>query len=510
MSLRYEHHATTSESETQRETPRPTGPVRVLVVDDDPIVAESLAEFVRTEGDTAMTANSGAEAIALLASGAGESGRRSPGGFQVMLCDVGLPDMNGMRVLERVAELHPEIAAVLLTGYGSIEAAVSSLRAGAVDFLTKPLIDQELRLALERARRQHVLKAENTRLKTQLGWRFIAEDIVGEDERMQSVFELVRAVAPSRTTVLMCGESGTGKSMLARAIHQHSARADGPYVELSCGSIPESLLESELFGHVKGAFTGAHTDKPGRFLAADGGTLFLDEINSASPAMQLKLLRVLQERKFEAVGTSQTQEVDVRVVLASNEALEVLVADGRFRQDLYYRINVMKIELPPLRDRVGDIPRLAQRFLASQAEELGRTIEAFDADAMDALRRYPFPGNVRELSNIVERAAVLCRGDRVTLADLPEQVTGEASGPLVQRLVGASDGQLREEAGSGEWEPMPLSKAIEREESRVLRLALEAHGWNRVKTAESLGINRTTLYKKMKAYEIEEDEGRAA
>ncbi|MEM7756243.1 MAG: sigma-54 dependent transcriptional regulator, partial [Planctomycetota bacterium] len=251
-----------------------------------------------------------------------------------------------------------------------------------------------------------------------------------------------------------------------------------------------------VFGHVKGAFTGAHADKEGKFLAADGGTIFLDEINSAPPAMQLKLLRVLQERKFEPVGSNETVEVDTRVILAANEKLEELVADGRFRQDLYYRVNVIKVELPPLRDRVGDVPDLAEHFLEEHAGELGKTLAGFSGEAMDALRRYPWPGNVRELSNVVERAAVLCRGERVELSDLPPQVITGETGALGVPIVGEVD--------DGPWEPMPLVEALRAPERRILLKALEANEWNRQKTAEQLDINRTTLYKKMKSFGIEE------
>jgi two-component system response regulator AtoC len=388
---------------------------------------------------------------------------------------------------------------------------VEALRLGAADYLTKPVMDDELAVALERALRQQALVEENHSLRMQLDDRFGIDNVVGTDPRMRKVFELVGAVAPSRTTVLMSGESGTGKSLIAHAIHLRSPRSGKPYVELSCGSIPETLLESELFGHVKGAFTGAHADKTGRVLAADGGTLFLDEINSASPAMQLKLLRVLQERKFEPVGSTQTIEVDVRVILASNQPLEDLVARGEFRQDLYYRINVVKIELPPLRDRIADIPHLAEHFLEEQGRELGKVFTGFTPETMDALRRYSFPGNVRELGNIVERAAVLSRSSTIGVEDLPPQVMEGADAGLLRAASGGrgehapADGN---DAPPAHWEAMPLVEALKEPERRIILRALEANDWNRQKTAEALDINRTTLYKKMKAYGL--DEGRRA
>jgi DNA-binding NtrC family response regulator len=382
----------------------------------------------------------------------------------------------------------------MLTGYGTIESAVEALRLGASDYLTKPVVDSELRVSLERALGQHKLLSENRRLKQQLAGRYGLEGIVGRDHRVQRIFELIEAVAPSRTTVLMTGESGVGKSLIARAIHQNSPRRNEAFVEISCGSIPETLLESELFGHVKGAFTGAHADKAGRFLAADGGTLFLDEINSASPAMQLKLLRVLQERRFEPVGTNETIEVDTRVVLASNQDLETLVAEGKFRQDLYYRINVVKIEIPPLRDRVNDVPMLAEHFLKQHADELGKTLLGFAADAMDALRRYSYPGNVRELQNIVERAAVLTRTPTIALHDLPPQVIENATGPLTPASHREPEPHVE-----APWVPTPLADALREPEKRIILKALKANDWNRQATADDLDINRTTLYKKMKA-----------
>ncbi|MCC6427811.1 MAG: sigma-54-dependent Fis family transcriptional regulator [Phycisphaerales bacterium] len=482
---------------------------RILIVDDDPIVAESLAEFISAEGHRATTALNGIEALAALAKAQTEvPAGGSP--FNIVISDISMPGMDGLALLKEIAAKYRGIVAIMLTGYGTIEAAVSALKQGATDFLTKPVVDDELRVALERAIKQQALLAENQLLRRRLDGKLSLDNIIGADHRMQRIFELVEAVAPSRTTVLMTGESGTGKSLIAHAIHHRSPRASKPYVELSCGSIPETLLESELFGHVKGAFTGAHTDKVGRFLAADKGTIFLDEINSASPGMQLKLLRVLQERKFEPVGSTQTIEVDVRVVLASNQPLEQLVAAGQFRQDLYYRINVVKIELPPLRERVGDIPVLAESFLAKHSTELGKQIIGFTPEAMDAMRRYTYPGNVRELQNIIERAAVLTRGQTITIDDLPPQLMGGTSGNpgRMAGLASAITGALNSAGFSPAdddtaWVPMPLEEALRGPEKLVLLRALRANDWNRQKTADQLNINRTTLYKKMKQHGID-------
>jgi DNA-binding NtrC family response regulator len=404
----------------------PTSGLRVLVVDDDALIAASLAEFLTGEGYRVQTASSLAEARARLVEAAGKSDEGADTDFAVAILDVGLPGGSGLELLREIVKAGRGTAVLMLTGYGTVESAVEALRHGAVDYLTKPAAEGELSLSLQRAVRHHTLIAENFNLKRRLESRHSLAAVAGTDARMAKVFDVVRSVAPAKTTVLMCGESGTGKSLIAHAIHDLSPRRAKPFVELSCGSIPETLLESELFGHVKGAFTGAHADKVGRFKAAEGGTIFLDEINSASPAMQLKLLRVLQERKFEPVGSSQTIEADVRVVLASNQPLERLVAEGQFRQDLYYRINVVKIELPPLRDRPADIMILAHRFLARFSAEAGKQVVAFAPEVEAALRSYAFPGNVRELQNLVERGVVLAKGQTITLDEMPGHVCESA------------------------------------------------------------------------------------
>jgi DNA-binding NtrC family response regulator len=329
-------------------------------------------------------------------------------------------------------------------------------------------------------------------------------NIVGGDYRMQKVYDLIEAVAESKTTVLIDGESGTGKSMVARAIHTRSDRRAGPFVTFSCGAIPETLLESELFGHVKGAFTGAESDKPGKCVAAHGGTLFIDEINSATPALQLKLLRVLQEKQFEPVGSTKTIHVDVRFVLATNEPLASLVENGRFRQDLYYRINVVNIQLPPMRQRLGDLPVLAEHFLAKWCKESGKTITGFTEAAMEALRRHHWPGNVRELENAVERAVVLSRRPVIDVVDLPETVQASADG--TRRAAGPNHATATPANGAASlaWTPMPLVQALEEPERLILLAALKANNWNRQETARQLVINRSTLYKKIKQYRLDE------
>jgi DNA-binding NtrC family response regulator len=477
-------------SNQQQKSAVGTSKQRILVVDDDPIVAESLVELMGREGHQVASAPNGEEGLSVL--GASE--------FDVVICDVALPGINGLAVLREAKRARSGAAFVMLTGYGSIESAVEALRLGATDYIIKPVVDKELHVALERAFQQRAILAENQTLRRRLDSRLSLGNIVGADRRMQKVYEIVEAVAPSRTTVLMTGESGTGKSLIAHAIHHHSPRKDKPFVEISCGSIPETLLESELFGHVKGAFTGAHVDKVGRFLAAEGGTIFLDEINSASPGMQLKLLRVLQERKFEPVGATQTVEVNVRVILASNQPLEQMVAAGTFRQDLYYRINVVKIEVPPLRERLSDIQPLAEHFLTKHAADLGKQLVGFSPEAVDALRRYAYAGNVRELQNIVERAAVLCRGQVIGIDDLPAQVSAETA---TLTLAGT---QVAAASADQPWVPISLEEALKEPERRILTKALEANAWNRQKTADQLQINRTTLYKKMKTLGLEGSE----
>lgn len=466
------------------------GPLNVLVADGDPIAGSTIAEFLRREGHHAQVATSRESALRSLLDA--DQHERV---INIAIIDIAI---GGAEFIREVARAHPGAALVATSGYSTVEGAVEALRFGACDYLVKPLVDSELRQTIERARRQSVILSENVSLRRRLDGRANLDGVIGTDAKMIKLLDLVRAVAPSKTTVLMTGESGTGKSMIAQSIHRLSTRRERAFVELACGSIPETLLESELFGHVKGAFTGAHADKAGRFLAANGGTIFLDEINSASPAMQLKLLRVLQERRFEPVGGTQTIEVDVRVVLASNQPLEPLVATGVFRQDLYYRINVVKIELPPLRARVGDVPLLAERILEKHAAELGRQLIGFSPEAIDMLTHYDYPGNVRELQNIVERAAVLAQGQIIGVEDLPQTVIEAVRKPLVPVVRIGSDDEP--------WVPMTLEEAMREPEKRILVKALDANGWNRQRTSEQLGINRTTLYKKMKAYGLLGDE----
>src|SRR3954467_2676329 len=402
----------------------PTKP-RLLVLDEDRIILQSLGQFLRREGYEVRTTDNADDAISILESQQTE----------LLLADINMPGVKPAEFLRDVRRRFPHVVVIVITGYGSIEGAVEATKIGAFDYLTKPIVDDEIRVVVEKAVRQQSLLFENQTLRRHPDFRLGVENVVGHDYKMLKIFDLVEAVADSRTTVTITGESGTGKSLLARAIHHRSPRRDKPFVEVSCGSLPEMLLESELFGHVKGAFTGAIADKMGRFMAADGGTLFLDEINSASPAMQVKLLRVLQERAFEPVGANQTKTVDVRVILASNTDLAQLVAQQQFRQDLYYRINVVNIRLPSLHERLTDINLLANHFLKKFTQETGREILGFTEAAMAAMQRYNWPGNVRELENAVERAVVLCRRPQIDDQDLPESLHGLPQPP---RIAGAA------------------------------------------------------------------------
>jgi DNA-binding NtrC family response regulator len=449
---------------------------RILLVDDDQIILDSLGGFLEVEGYEVATASTVRQAVDHLLAGR----------FNLAITDVSMPERDGFELLRHVKAHQEDVVVIMITGYGSIESAVEAIKMGAYDYLTKPIIDDDVRLAVRRALEQQRLLEENRQLRLALSERWSFQNIVGQDYRMAKVFDLIAAVADTRTTVLITGESGTGKSLIARAIHAHSSRQARPFVEVSCGALPDTLLEGELFGHVRGAYTGAVSDKQGKFGAADGGTIFLDEVSTASPQLQVKLLRVLQERRFEPLGSNDTIEVDVRVILATNRDLLADVEAGHFRRDLYYRINVVNIDLPPLRERIGDIPLLATRFLRKFVAASGKVIQGFSGEAMQAMQLYSWPGNVRELENCVERAVVLTRQPFVGLEDLAPAV-----------LKGAS-------TAPGVFEPptgkVTLEEALQEPEKRIILAALAAHDGSRQAAAAQLGINRTTLYKKMKRY----------
>jgi two-component system, NtrC family, response regulator AtoC len=456
----------------------PTRPTRsaaaeILLLDDDKMILDSLNELLSMDGHRVFPAGDFDAAVKILAG--------HP--IQIVITDLNMPGVDGLQFLRYVREHYPELVAIIMTAFGSIESAVEAVKLGAFDYLTKPVIDDELRMSIQRALAQQALVAENLALKSELCRQNQYCEMIGRDRGMQKVFELIEAVAPTSTTVLVTGESGTGKTLVARAIHERGPRHGKPFIEVSCGALPESLLESELFGHMRGSFTGAVADKEGRFLAAEGGTLFLDEIDSATPALQVKLLRVLQERQFEPVGSNKTLTANVRVVVATNKDLRALVNENKFRQDLYYRVNVVDIHLPPLRDRMSDIPLLADYFLDRFRQMHRKTLRSVSPEAVNALARYRWPGNIRELENVIERAVVLCRGDTVTPDDLP---------------AGIIDPEGPDEAGNPVDATGTLEELLLKAEKQIVRRALQRHEQNRQLTARALGISRTSLFRKMR------------
>jgi len=468
-----------------------TSAISILLVDDDQHLAESMASWLTEQShkvDTAATLSAAKR-------------RLQQTHYDLVITDLRLGNDDGFDLIGYTKKHHSSTGILVVTGYATPNTAVEAVRAGAFDLLTKPLIDEELALAIERATSQRQITEENSRLRKELETRFGLENIISHDYRMMKIFNVIDSIADARASVLITGENGTGKSMIARAIHNRSSRRGGPFVEVACGALPDALLESELFGHVAGAFTGAIGDRQGKFDLSNGGTLFLDEIGTASPAMQVKLLRVLQEFKFEPLGGTQTRSVDTRVILATNENLTAQVAAGRFRQDLYYRINVVGITLPSLRERPGDISLLVDHFLREIVTAGGKQTEGFDRDAMAMLERYSWPGNIRQLENVVERAVLLAAESVLTVDDLPPEVCGNID-PIGQ-FSAPADGYVNR-GGMAPTLPVDstlgkqLRGAMEAPERQIILEALRDHHWNRAATADKLGINRTTLYKKMK------------
>jgi len=450
----------------------------LLIVDDEKPTRDGLRAALEDRYDV-YVAEDAAAAIELL----------EKEHLDVLLTDLRLPNEDGMKLIARAKSLSRPPICILMTAYGSEEVAVEAMKRGADDYIAKGRMQiDELELRIARALRHQSLEVENESLRQQLDKRYGLENIIGRSPAVQEVLETVRQVAPSKANVLITGESGTGKELIARAIHQLSPRARQPLVAVHCAGLPRELIESELFGHEKGAFTGAHERRIGRVEQAQGGTLFLDEIGEIDASIQIKLLRFLGERTFERVGSNKTLTSDVRLVAATNKNLEELVQEGGFREDLYYRLKVVTIWLPPLRERSGDIPLLAQGFLREFARENEKRVNDFTAEALEAMMKYRWPGNVRELRTAIERAVVLCRGEKITLRDLPPETRGHAGAPGV--------------AGAN---PLlaPNALTVQEAEKHLIIRALKESNGNRTLAARKIGISRRTLHRKLHAYQLE-------
>jgi len=448
--------------------------LNILIVEDGQSQREMLRDFLISEGHAVTEAENGEAAVLTV------SNRH----FDLLLLDYKMPGMSGLEVLKEVKKINHEIDVVIITAYGTIETAVEAIKAGAVDYITKPIELDELLILVDRVAERRGLIRENDLLKQELGKTGVtAEKIIYKSARMVELINLAGRVAPSRATVLISGESGTGKELLARLIHQMSPRAARPIVVVNCGALQENLLESELFGHEKGAYTGAGSRRIGRFEEADGGTLFLDEIGELSPAVQVKLLRFLQEREISRLGSNASISVDVRIISATNRDLEARVREGAFREDLFYRLKVVTISLPPLRERKEDLPALLDHYLEKFAAENGKSVRGITAEARDLLLKYDYPGNIRELVNIMERAVVIARNDYITVSDLPFQAGSFSGG-----TGGVSAGTLRD--------------SVEELEKRLIGEAMAKASDNQSKAAELLGMSERMLRYKLKKYDL--------
>jgi DNA-binding NtrC family response regulator len=452
----------------------------ILAVEDDRAQREALQEILEKEGYDLELAPDGETALQ----------RLQERGYDLVLTDMNLPGVDGLAILKFVVQHQPHCLCIIITGYATVKNSVDAMRLGAYDYLPKPVNPQELRLVVRRALEHQHLQRENLQLKKQLFKRFGLSHIIGTSEQMTQLFDLVRKVADTDSTVLLLGESGTGKELIARAIHYNSYRRQGPLVPVNCAAIPEELLESELFGHERGAFTHAIKTRIGRFEQARGGTIFLDEIADMSPGLQVKLLRVIQDRSFERIGGIKGIKVDIRIIAATNQDLETLVRQGNFREDLYYRLNVIPVRLPPLRERVGDVPLLVAHFLEEFSKKRKKPAKRLSPQAMDILKRYPWPGNVRELENLMERLVILTEGDVVEVEDLPERFRPSLSlGFETESIDFPGDG-------------LNLPQAMQEFERRLILKALEKSNWVKSRAAQLLHLNRTTLIEKMKKQQI--------
>jgi two-component system response regulator HydG len=447
---------------------------KILIVDDDMSLRKMLEAVLTDDGYDVKEANDGQHAIEAV----------EEQFYDLILMDIRMARMGGIEALKQIKKLSPGIPVILMTAYASVETARDALKSGAFDYLTKPLDIDELKLIIHRALRHHQLEQENRYLRERLDDRFDFGNIIGNSRTMKNLFETIAQVAPTDATVLITGESGTGKELIANAIHQNSPRLNKPMIKVNCAALPETLLESELFGHEKGAFTGAVSKSRGRFQLAHESTLFLDEISEMTPATQAKILRALQEKEIEPVGGETTLKIDTRVITATNKNLENEIKEGHFREDLYYRLNVVRIEIPPLRDRHEDIPLLTDFFLKQYVEKNRKLIKGFTPRATDVLMRYNWPGNVRELENLVERAVIMTRGDMIKQDDFPSIMTGKDTRGGAKN-VNVSSGSTLKEA-----------------EKEIILRTLEETGGNRTHTAKILGISRRTLQLKLKEYGI--------
>lgn len=468
----------------------------LLIVDDERNTRDALSRFLKRRYNV-LAAEDGPTALEVLANHA----------VDVVLSDIRMPGMSGLELLAKIRERHPSVAVIMLTAYGEIETAVEAMKGGAADYLSKPVNFDDLLIRIDRALRSSEVEAENRRLHRQLDAKYGMENIVGTSPAMEAVFDIVRQAAPSQATVLIQGPSGTGKELVAHAIHQLSARAKGPFVPVHCAALSRELLESELFGHERGAFTGAIERRKGRFEQANGGTLFLDEIGEIDESVQVKLLRVLEERAFERVGGTETLHVDIRIVAATNRDLRKRVAEGKFREDLFYRLDVVDIQMPALRDRPDDIPLLVAHFLREFNEKNGKAFDSVAPEAVEALQRYDWPGNVRELRNTVERMVVLGRGTRLVLADVPRNIREpQGAGVPESRDPGMPafrNPAMPESRHSGIPESRdPEGTLADVEKQKILSM-LEACAGNRSLTAERLGISRRTLHRKLAAWGLQ-------
>ena len=459
---------------------------RILVVDDEQEMRSLLEDYLTQEGYECIGSPSAFEALKLLSSGGNLSAESDRGNLDLIISDIKMPQVDGLEFAERLQSLRPEIPVILITAFGSIETAIEAIKKGAFDYIVKPFKLAEMGINVSRAMEHRKLKRDNTALRDEVKKNWNMGNVIGKSSAMKSVFDLVSRVSQATANVLITGESGTGKEMVAKAIHQQGPRSQKPFIAINCTAIPENLLESELFGHGKGSFTGAHVRKKGLFEEAEGGTLFLDEIGDMNVLLQSKLLRVIQEKKIRAVGENVDHPINVRIIAATHKDLKAAIRDGRFRDDLYYRLSVIPIVIPPLRHRQEDIPILAEYFLKKYSATNNSSVRGFTKRAISKLVGLKWEGNVRELENVIERAVVLCTSDLIDEADIPSPETADA-----ESFFGAATGDF---------------PTIDQLERRYIQMIMEKTGGRKDKASQILGINRRTLYRKGREYGMISDE----